>query len=106
MHQSRCVGSNSNVQLLLFIDKEELKAIVKSYFDRMLLCEGQKWDLEHEVRKKEYEVIIESTNWSHSHCLYRSVKSKFMSNALWLGTHFIPYIYTHLNLQLPHSIIG
>lgn len=44
------------MELLLFI--EEMKEIVKAYFDRMLLCENQKWDLEHEVRKREYEVII------------------------------------------------
>lgn len=50
----------SNLLLILFIDKQELKEIVQSYFDRMLLCEGQKWDLEHEVRKKEYEVTIET----------------------------------------------
>lgn len=62
------------MRLLLFIDKEELKEIVQSYFDRMLLCEGQKWDLEHEVRKKEYEVIIESKTSILSHCLYRSVQ--------------------------------
>lgn len=35
---------------------DDLKGIVQQYFDRMYLCEGQKWDLEHEVRKREFEV--------------------------------------------------
>lgn len=26
------------------------------YYDRVYLCEGQKWDLEREVRKRDYEV--------------------------------------------------
>jgi len=37
-------------------NEEQLKAICKQYYDRMLLCEGQKWDLEHEVRKRDYEI--------------------------------------------------
>nr|CAD7392200.1 unnamed protein product [Timema cristinae] len=35
---------------------DTLKSIVKQYFDRVLLCEGQKWDLEHEVKKKDFEI--------------------------------------------------
>lgn len=34
-----------------------LKRIIQEYYDRMYVCEGQKWDLEHEVRKKDYEVL-------------------------------------------------
>lgn len=34
-----------------------LKDICKEYFARMYLCEGQKWDLEHEVRKRDFEVL-------------------------------------------------
>lgn len=33
-----------------------LKRIIQEYYDRMYVCEGQKWDLEHEVRKRDYEV--------------------------------------------------
>lgn len=34
----------------------ELKKICQMYYDRVYLCEGQKWDLEREVRKRDYEV--------------------------------------------------
>lgn len=34
-----------------------MKDICKEYFERMYLCEGQKWDLEHEVRKRDWEVL-------------------------------------------------
>lgn len=37
-----------------FID--QLKKIIKAYYDRMYICEEQKWDLEREVRKRDYEV--------------------------------------------------
>jgi len=37
-------------------NEEKLKAICKQYYERMLTCEGQKWDLEHEVRKRDYEI--------------------------------------------------
>ncbi|XP_045459488.1 troponin I isoform X1 [Melitaea cinxia] len=33
-----------------------LKKIIQEYYDRMYVCEGQKWDLEHEVRKRDYEI--------------------------------------------------
>ncbi|CAH2063053.1 unnamed protein product, partial [Iphiclides podalirius] len=33
-----------------------LKRIIQEYYDRMYICEGQKWDLEHEVRKRDYEI--------------------------------------------------
>ncbi|CAG0920123.1 unnamed protein product [Notodromas monacha] len=35
---------------------EELMIICKDYHDRIYVCEGQKWDLEYEVRKREFEV--------------------------------------------------
>ncbi|KAL0268871.1 UNVERIFIED_CONTAM: hypothetical protein PYX00_010670 [Menopon gallinae] len=50
--EERC-GKPKNIE---DANEVELKQIVKAYFDRMLLCENQKWDLEHEVRKKEYEI--------------------------------------------------
>ncbi|XP_015178344.1 troponin I isoform X9 [Polistes fuscatus] len=34
----------------------ELKKICQMYYDRVYLCEGQKWDLEREVRKRDYEI--------------------------------------------------
>lgn len=34
-----------------------LKRIIQEYYDRLYVCEGQKWDLEHEVRKRDYEVL-------------------------------------------------
>ncbi|XP_013140688.1 PREDICTED: troponin I isoform X6 [Papilio polytes] len=37
-------------------NEEMLKNIIQEYYDRMYLCEGQKWDLEHEVRKRDYEI--------------------------------------------------
>ncbi|KPJ15284.1 Troponin I [Papilio machaon] len=37
-----------------------LKNIIQEYYDRMYVCEGQKWDLEHEVRKRDYEAAIVS----------------------------------------------
>lgn len=36
---------------------DELKEYCQEYFDRMYLCEGQKWDLEYEVRKRDWEVL-------------------------------------------------
>lgn len=42
---------------LISILTEQLKDICKEYFERMYLCEGQKWDLEHEVRKRDWEVL-------------------------------------------------
>ncbi|XP_037026234.1 troponin I isoform X12 [Bradysia coprophila] len=36
--------------------EDELKEYCQEYFDRMYLCEGQKWDLEYEVRKREWEI--------------------------------------------------
>merc|ERR1711874_444271 len=33
----------------------ELQQICKDYHDRVYMCESQKWDLDFEVRKKDYE---------------------------------------------------
>jgi len=38
----------------IFLDA--LKQICKDYYERSFLCESQKWDLEYEVRKRDYEV--------------------------------------------------
>ncbi|XP_055296690.1 troponin I isoform X6 [Sitodiplosis mosellana] len=37
-------------------NQEELAEICQEYYDRMYVCEGQKWDLEHEVRKRDWEI--------------------------------------------------
>ncbi len=34
-----------------------LKKYCKEYYDRMYLCENQKWDLEYEVKKRDWEVL-------------------------------------------------
>lgn len=50
---------------------DDLKEICTEYFDRMYLCEGQKWDLEFEVAKREYEVLPAcEVNYTQSHSLY------------------------------------
>jgi len=36
--------------------EDDLKEVCQQYFDRVLLCEGQKWDLEYEVRRRDYEI--------------------------------------------------
>jgi len=36
--------------------EDQLKQIVKEYFDRMYLCESQKYDMEFEVRKRDFEI--------------------------------------------------
>ncbi len=37
---------------------DDVQAICKQYYDRLYLCESQKWDLEYEVRKRDYEVLF------------------------------------------------
>ncbi|KAG6454989.1 troponin I isoform X2 [Manduca sexta] len=50
--EERC-GKAKNIE-----DANEamLKRIIQEYYDRMYVCESQKWDLEHEVRKRDYEI--------------------------------------------------
>ncbi|XP_055681220.1 troponin I isoform X6 [Lutzomyia longipalpis] len=36
--------------------EDDLKDICTDYFNRMYLCEDQKWDLEFEVRKRDWEI--------------------------------------------------
>lgn len=36
---------------------DDLQEICTEYYNRMYLCEGQKWDLEFEVAKREFEVL-------------------------------------------------
>ncbi|RXG73194.1 Troponin I [Armadillidium vulgare] len=37
-------------------NEETLKQICKEYHERLFLCESQKWDLEYEVRRRDYEI--------------------------------------------------
>ncbi|XP_046672249.1 troponin I isoform X2 [Homalodisca vitripennis] len=37
-------------------NEDFLKEVIQEYYDRMYICEGQKWDLEYEVRKRDYEI--------------------------------------------------
>lgn len=41
---------------------DALKDICSEYYNRMYTCEGQKWDLEHEVRKRDWEVLPKIKN--------------------------------------------
>ncbi|XP_065204887.1 troponin I isoform X9 [Planococcus citri] len=36
--------------------EEQLKSIIKQYYDRMYKCESQKWDLEYEVKNLDKEI--------------------------------------------------
>lgn len=37
-------------------NEERLKQVCKEYHERLFLCESQKWDLEYEVRRRDYEI--------------------------------------------------
>lgn len=50
--EERC-GKPKNIE---DANEERLKMIIREYYDRVYLCEGQKWDLEYEVRKRDYEI--------------------------------------------------
>jgi len=50
--EQRC-GSAKNLD---GANEELLKAICKEYHERLFLCESQKWDLEYEVRRRDYEI--------------------------------------------------
>ncbi|XP_012227238.2 troponin I isoform X1 [Linepithema humile] len=50
--EERC-GKPKNVD---DANEVELKQICHMYHERVYLCEGQKWDLEREVRKRDYEI--------------------------------------------------
>lgn len=50
--EERC-GKPKNIE---DANEDMLKDIVKEYYNRMYTCEGQKWDLEFEVRKRDWEI--------------------------------------------------
>ncbi|KAK8378270.1 hypothetical protein O3P69_011043 [Scylla paramamosain] len=37
-------------------NEDKLREICKAYHERLFLCESQKWDLEYEVRRRDYEI--------------------------------------------------
>jgi len=37
-------------------NEDALRDICKEYHERLFLCESQKWDLEYEVRRRDYEI--------------------------------------------------
>lgn len=37
-------------------NEDKLRDIIKQYHERLFLCESQKWDLEYEVRRADYEI--------------------------------------------------
>lgn len=64
IHSKNAIVLYCCVSLSLFYPvffTDELKLFCKDYFDRMYICEGQKWDLEYEVRKRDWEVLPSST---------------------------------------------
>jgi len=50
--EQRC-GKGKNLE---GANEELLKAICKEYHERLFLCESQKWDLEYDVRRRDYEI--------------------------------------------------
>jgi len=50
--ETRC-GKPKNVD---DASEDDLKAVCEAYQERVVQCESQKWDLEYEVRKKDYEI--------------------------------------------------
>ncbi|CAB0038950.1 unnamed protein product [Trichogramma brassicae] len=52
-----------------------LKQICKQYHERVYICEGQKWDLEREVRKRDYEI-------SELNSQVNDLRGKFMKPTL------------------------
>jgi hypothetical protein len=68
-----------------------MKDICKDYYNRMYLCEDQKWDLEHEVRKRDWEVLPKNCLDKSKHIrefVYKNTQTK-----LFFATHFDLYIF-------------
>ncbi len=52
---THCLKNRTNGSIA-FPVVENLRQVCKDYFDRMYTCESQKYDMEYEVRKREFEV--------------------------------------------------
>lgn len=50
------MGGNDETLVALLWISETLKKVVKGYYDRVYIIEEQKWDLELDVRKRDFEV--------------------------------------------------
>ncbi|XP_044578424.1 troponin I isoform X9 [Cotesia glomerata] len=57
------------------VSEEDLKEICQAYYERIYACEGQKWDLEREVRKRDYEI-------SELNSQVNDLRGKFVKPAL------------------------
>ena len=57
-----------------FLVAADLKVVVAAYFERMYACESHKYDLEYEVRRREYEVQVNTTKSSSQLLLERHRK--------------------------------
>lgn len=55
----------------------QLQKICQEYYDRMYTCEGHKWDLEYEVRKKDWEVQLSNKIDIHSKKSYYQLLTFF-----------------------------
>ncbi|XP_058445057.1 troponin I isoform X1 [Malaya genurostris] len=69
--EERC-GKPKNIE---DANEDMLKDIVKEYYNRMYTCEGQKWDLEFEVRKRDWEI-------SDLNAQVNDLRGKFVKPAL------------------------
>ncbi|XP_063224469.1 troponin I isoform X14 [Bacillus rossius redtenbacheri] len=69
--EERC-GKPKNIE---DANEANLKSIVRQYFDRVCLCESQKWDLEYEVKKKDFEI-------SELNSQVNELRGKFMKPTL------------------------
>lgn len=87
-----------------------MKDICKEYYDRMYLCEGQKWDLEHEVRKRDWEVLpnkMQNTKKILSKNIYKILdlslrheqhKTRFLS-PFFYNYNYLIWFWIHFNTK-------
>jgi hypothetical protein len=92
-----------------------LKDICKAYYDRMYLCEGQKWDLEHEVRKRDWEVLpnkMQNTKKILSKNIYKILdlslrheqhKTRFLSP--FFNFNYLIWFWIHFNTKKTKMLI-
>lgn len=67
----------------------QLKKILKDYYDRMYICEEQKWDLEREVRKRDWEVQNIQTSGTMWIVLFIII----MLEIMFIIRNYIPHIH-------------
>lgn len=71
--------------VFFFRSADELKLFLSDYFNRMYTCEGQKWDLEYEVRKRDWEVLPTTTKTTktdtisnHKHTIHTNTETDIL----------------------------